>query len=614
MTGEERALLVYDGDCAFCRLWIDHWRTLTGERVQYVTSQEIAQKFPDVPRENYARAVQLIDEDGSRASGAAAVFRLYAKRQGFGWMKRLYEAPAVAPVSEWVYRYVARHRPFFLKMTHLLWGKNIEAPRYGLTARLFLQALSVVYFFAFISLFSQLPGLVGERGVLPAQVFLQTLRAEHGLAAVWIAPTLAWFGAHAGALQFMALLGALGALLSFGGVLLAPCFLLMWALYLSLVVAGQSFVGFEWDVLLLEAGFLAIFLVPFRRSVGYRSRLEVSTTVVWLYRFLLFRLFLASALAKLISADGVWRGLSVSASFFETQPLPTVFSWFLHQMPGGVMSALVVLGIILELCVSILCLLPLRARRVGAALMSAYHIFWLFAGNFSFLHALGLVLCLMLLDDAVIERVFPRLRAAREHGIAHDRPKRSRITTALALILVTLGLTRLAAPFMRLPAPALLLTAILSPLRISNDYGMSAVSGIASRQEIVIEGSSDGVVWKEYAFEQKPGETKRVSGQVFSLRQRLDWRLVRAAYGEPDDSPWIANVMIRLLQGSKPVLALFDADPFPSSPPKYVRATLYAYRFTTIAERARDGAWWRREMKSSYLPILSLGTQPGGAP
>ena len=121
MTGEERALLVYDGDCAFCRLWIDHWRTLTEERVQYVSSQEIAEKFPDVPREKYARAVQLIDDDGSRASGAAAVFRLYAKRQGFGWVTRLYEAPAVAPVSEWVYRFVGRHRPFFLKVTRLLW-------------------------------------------------------------------------------------------------------------------------------------------------------------------------------------------------------------------------------------------------------------------------------------------------------------------------------------------------------------------------------------------------------------------------------------------------------------------------------------------------------------
>ncbi|MFA5853620.1 MAG: lipase maturation factor family protein [Patescibacteria group bacterium] len=613
MAGEERALLVYDGDCASCNLWVDHWRTLTGERVQYTSSQEIAEKFPDVPREKYARAVQLIDADGSRLEGAAAVFALHAKRPGFGWMKKLYEAPAVAPVSEWVYRLVARHRPFFLKLTHLLWGKKLETPRYGLTSRLFLQALSAIYFFAFISLLSQLPGLVGEQGLLPAQTSLAAARAEHGFAAVWLAPTFAWFGAHTGALQFMALLGTLAALLAFGGILLAPCLALMWALYLSLVVIGQSFAGFQWDLLLLEAGFLAIFLVPFRRAVSYRSRLETSGTVLWLYRFLLFRLLLASGFMRFFPEGAGWFNLSFLSSYFETQPLPTTIAWFAHQVPVGVLSVLALFLCVFELLVPFLFFLPSRARRLGALLMAGYQLFWLLTGNFAFLHLLALVLCLPLLDDALIERVLPRLRAKHPFVPARDGVWRRRLITTLAVALVTLGLTRLFAIFTRVPAPALLLTAVIAPLRVSNDYGFFGVT-TAARQEVIIEGSTDGVVWKEYGFVQKPGDPKRAPGWAMVFQSRLDWRMWSAARSEPTTYPWVAHLMIRLLQGSEPVLALFEENPFPQSPPKYVRATLYAYRFTTPEERARDGAWWRREMKSSYLPTLSLGAQPGGAP
>ena len=624
MDGKDRALLVYDGECAFCRTWVDHWRTLTADRVQYATSQEIAASFPDVPREKYARAVQLIDDDGTRHEGAAAVFRLYAKRPGFGWMKRLYEAPAVAPVSEWCYRLVARNRPFFLRLTRLLWGKKIEAPKYGLTARIFLQALSAVYFFAFLSLLPQLSGLVGAQGMLPAESYLVALRAEHGVLAVWLAPTLAWLGAHDGALQFMALLGIILSFLAFGGVLLAPCLLLLWALYLSLSIVGQSFTAFPWDFLLLEAGFLAIFLVPFRRAVGYRSRVEASSVVVWLYRFLLFRLLFGSGLMKLLSGDASWRDLAALAFHFETQPLPTAAAWFAHHAPAGLLKAATLFALASELVVPFLFFLPRRARQLGALLAIGYQVLLLLTGNFAFLNWLAIALCLLLLDDAFILSFRPKRNEAEESVRSETDPSaalgmtkrgklRARMVTVLAFVLVTLGLTRLAAPFMRLPTPVLLFTAILSPLRISNDYGLFPVMA-ASRPEVVIEGSLDGVTWQEYAFAAKPGDPARAPGWIAPFQPRLDWQLWYAARSEPGVQPWTLHLMVRLLQGSKPVLALFESDPFPVSPPKFVRATLYAYRFTTPEERERDGAWWRREMKAPYLPTLSLGAEPGDAP
>jgi hypothetical protein len=387
----------------------------------------------------------------------------------------------------------------------------------------------------------------------------------------------------------------------------------MWALYLSLVVVGQTFTGFEWDLLLLEAGFLAIFLVPFRRAVGYRSRLEASGTVVWLYRFLLFRLLLASGLMKFLS-EGVARSdLSFWISYFETQPLPTAIAWAAHQLPEAVLKTTELAAFAFELLVPFLFFLPCRARRLGALLMAGYQFFWILIGNSAFLHWTTLALCLLLLDDALLERAVPRFRAKQSTASVPGVPRRTRLVAALAVVLVTLGLTRLFAPFLRLPAPALLLAAVVAPLRISNDYGFFSGTETA-RQEIILEGSADGIVWKEYAFVQKPGDPKRSPGWIVPLSLRLDWRMWSAARGEPDASPWIAHLMIRLLQGSEPVLALFEADPFPQSPPKFVRATLYAYRFTTTEERKRDGSWWRREMKSSYLPTLSLGTQPGGAP
>ncbi len=606
---EERALVIYDGDCAFCRLWIDAWREETGDRVHFAPSQEIAKKFPDVPREKYARAVQLIDEDGTRYEGAEAVFRVLAKRPGRGWLIRVYEAPAVAPVTEWAYRLIARHRPLCLKLTRLLWGEKIERPRYGLTARIFLQALAVVYFVAFVSLLPQLPGLVGEQGMLPAASYLSAVHAQRGGAAYWLVPTLAWFNAHAGALQLMAIAGALLALLAFGGILLAPCFLLMWILYLSLVSVGQDFTAFQWDSLLLEAGFLAIFLVPFRRSVSYRSRLEASSIVMWLYRFLLFRLTFSSGAVKLLSGDRSWRNLSALSFHFETQPLPTALAWYADHLPSWILKLMTLGTLGIELIVPFLFLLPRRARRLGAAITVCFQLLLIATGNFAFFNWLTLALCLALLDDGWIERFWPYL-AAKAHPDAALRPARQKILAGLAVLMIALGLTHLVLLFTPVPAPALALTVALEPFRISNDYGLFAVM-TTSRPEIMIEGSNDGLAWRAYPWKWQPDDVKRAPGFVAPFQPRLDWQMWFAALGGSEQNPWTVNLALRLLQGSKPVLALFASNPFPDAPPRLLRMTLYTYRFTTPAERAKDGAWWRRELKTAYLPTFSL---TGGSP
>ncbi len=182
----------------------------------------------------------------------------------------------------------------------------------------------------------------------------------------------------------------------------------------------------------------------------------------------------------------------------------------------------------------------------------------------------------------------------------------------LATLVVILGLTRLSAFFVAPPRILALLDTAVAPLRLVNGYGLFAVM-TTHRQEIVIEGSDDDVTWKEYAFRDKPGDVKRAPRFIAPFQPRLDWQMWFAALGDAEQTPWFGDLMIRLLQGSRPVLALLKENPFPDAPPKYVRAIAYVYRFTTLDERRKDGAWWKRQMKVEYYPPTSLSSLTGGA-
>ena len=124
-----KPLLIYDGGCNFCKRWIARWKLITGDLVDYSSSQEAAGRFPQIPKENFAQAVQLIEPDGKVTSGAQAVFKTLAAVPGKGGGLWLYEnIPGFAGASEWFYGIVARHRGFFSKITVLLWGENLEPP------------------------------------------------------------------------------------------------------------------------------------------------------------------------------------------------------------------------------------------------------------------------------------------------------------------------------------------------------------------------------------------------------------------------------------------------------------------------------------------------------
>src|SRR3984885_1213529 len=264
----ERPLLLFDGDCGFCRFWVARWRAATRGQVDFAPAQQEAARFPEIAKESWKRSVQLVTPTGEVYGGAEAVFRTQAYAPERRWMLGVYRrVPGAQFVSEAAYRLVERHRGFFSWLTWLGWGRDPEPSSYILSRWFFLRLLGLVYVIAFVSLWGQLAGLVGAHGILPVGNFLQGAQRAYGAEAYHLFPTLAWIGSvnssDAG-LKFLCGAGALAGVLVVVGVVTAPALALAWVFYLSLVTVGQDFLSFQWDILLLEIGFLAIFLAPWR--------------------------------------------------------------------------------------------------------------------------------------------------------------------------------------------------------------------------------------------------------------------------------------------------------------------------------------------------------------
>ena len=610
-SSSPKPLLVYDGNCSFCRLWIERWRTLTRDRVQFAPFQEVAAQFPEIPREDFARAVQLILPDGRVSSAAEAVFRALAFAPGWAWMLWLYQhLPGVAPVAEVVYRFVARNRNPLYRLTRLFWGQHFERPSFSLASWLFLRLVGVAYFFAFLSLATQILGLIGQNGILPASEFLGMIHSRVGAERYWFFPTLAWLSASDTALRVMSVGGVIGAVLlifDIAPILILP---LVWVLYLSLVTVGQDFLAFQWDSLLLETGFLVIFLAPWRLWPRRSTEAEPPTVPRWLLWFLLFRLMFSSGVVKLASGDPTWRNLTALEYHYYTQPLPTPIAWYVHLAPPWFQHASTVFVFFVELAIPFLIFAPRLWRFVGGGFLILLQLLIALTGNYAFFNLLTVALCLLLFDDAFLARFFPRGLAERLR-VATPNPRRFSfrrwVTAPVALVIFAAGLLQLAdvLSIEWVPAPAFHLLSDLGPMRMVNGYGLFAMM-TTERPEIVIQGSNDGETWLDYPFKFKAGDLNRAPRWVEPFQPRLDWQMWFAALADYRSSPWFSHLIFQLLKGSPPVLALLARNPFPESPPKYLRALIYDYQFTTWRERRVHGEWWHRSLRGEYFPTVSL--------
>jgi predicted DCC family thiol-disulfide oxidoreductase YuxK len=632
-----KPLMIFDGNCGFCSLWIRRWRHATGDHVDYLPSQDprIGAQFPEVPRERFAAAVQLIETDGSVYGGAEAVFRALACNSHDHWLLDWYRnSPGFAHVTEWGYGIVAGHRTLFSILTRLAWGRHVEPPSQILVRWVFLRSIGIIYLVAFVSLWVQIIGLVGSNGILPAKATMEALKRQVDAQRIgWeryhVFPTLCWFDSSDRFLKVQCAVGAGLALLLIVGIAPAPCLFLLWLVYLSLSTVCREFLSFQWDILLLQVGFLSIFFAPLQLLPGWRREAPPSRLMLWLLRCLLFQLMFESGCVKLVSRDPAWRDLTALTFHYETQPLPTWIGWYAHQLPVWAQKASTVFMFGIEMIVPFLIFAPRRLRHFACFALALLQVLILLTGNYCFFNLLTLALCLLLLDDAAPSSVLPsRLRSAfapPSASIANptdgNREKSGRgvptpgrwkwplpVTIPLAFITLAISLLQISAMFglsLMWPGPLVGVYQWLAPFRTFNHYGLFAVM-TTSRPEIIIEGSNDGLTWQEYEFKYKPGDLKRRPRFVEPHQPRLDWQMWFAALSDYRRNPWLVNFCVRLLQGSPEVLSLLERNPFANGPPRYVRARLYDYHFTDFSTRRKTGAWWRRELKGEYLPVISL--------
>jgi hypothetical protein len=456
---------------------------------------------------------------------------------------------------------------------------------------IFVKLLGVIHLVAFASLWSQLDGLLGSNGILPAQKYLDAVKESVPDSSRFLEyPTIFWWSASDTALGVACAFGVAAALLILAGIGTRLALVVEFVLYLSLSTVARVFLAYQWDILLLEVTITAIFLAGPSPGIG----------AFGINRLLFFKLVFSSGIAKLMSGDETWRNLSALEYHYETQPLPTPLAWWAHQLPPGFHEVSTLATFFIQLVVPFCLFLP-RPLRLAAVVLSAFHqLLIALTGNYCFFNLIALALLLLFVDDAVWKKILrreaPLLRETRTPAWLDGAR-----AVGLALLVVANGFVF--ARTLRVAGDRPDLLELIAPFRAVNGYGLFAVM-TTERKEIIIEGSDDGVEWKPYTLPHQPGDLTRRPEFVAPHQPRVDWQMWFAALGTVRQNGWFQALLWRLFEGSKEVSALFETNPFPGVPPKYLRAELYLYRFTSGDEREATGAFWKREYLGPYVPVV----------
>jgi predicted DCC family thiol-disulfide oxidoreductase YuxK len=603
--------MIWDGECHFCKRWIERWREITGGKVDYVTYQEASGRFGEIPVDQFKRAVAFIEPDGKTFFAAEAVFRSLRYRSSRKWLAWSYDqVPGFAAISELGYKAVASHRKAASAITRLLWGEDVRPPTYFWARRWFLRALGLIYLIAFVSLWVQVEGLIGSNGVSPVSQFLPAVHEQLGRRACSLLPTLCWFNSSDIFLHFLCGGGVVLSLLLIAGIVPVISLIALFVFYLSLTIAGQAFLSFQWDILLLETGFLAIFLAPWQGSWKRNREAPLSRAALFLLKLLLFKLMVMSGIVKLTSGDDCWWNLTALDYHYWSQPLPTIFGWWADQSPEWFKHFSVAFCLAVEIIAPVFIWAPRRLRLVAAGLMIFLQVIIALTGNYCFFNLLAIALCLLLIDDAAISR--RRAADAIDDGSYSHRGRASRWSILAPGIVIVVMLPINAwliftafKPDAEWPRPLTFIYGNLEPFRIANGYGLFRVM-TKDRREIVIEGSADGIDWLPYEFKWKPGNVMRVPGWCAPHQPRLDWQMWFAALGTAQENPWFIRLVTCLLEEKPEVIQLLAENPFPHTPPRFIRATFYRYRFATASEHRESGEWWKRQELGEYLRPVSL--------
>jgi lipase maturation factor len=466
---------------------------------------------------------------------------------------------------------------------------DLSAPDYQLARLAIERGLGAIYLIAFIVAATQFPALCGERGLEPANRIVRGTRFLR-------TPSVFHLGYSDTRLRVVAVAGAaLAAAILVGLPQGAPlpvtmlCWFGLWALYLSIVNVGGTFYGFGWETLLLEAGFLAIFL-------GNAS-VAPPWPVILGFRWLAFRVEFGAGLIKL-RGDECWRDLTCMEFHHETQPLPNPLSWFFHHLPRPVHRLEALGNFVAQLALPFGLFLPQPIATVAALLMILTQLYLVVSGNYAWLNWVTIVILAAGVADPVL-------------GVLGGDFSPSPAWFSVAVVAATILIAVLSYyPVRNMASRYQAMNASFDPFHLVNTYG--AFGSVSRRRyEVIVEGTSEATLtaateWREYEFRAKPGNLRRTPPQVAPYHLRLDWLMwflpLSPMYGES----WFGPFLSALLRGDRAVLALMGRNPFPDGPPVYVRARLYLYRYTSWRERRQTGAWWKRTAAGDFVGPVRL--------
>jgi hypothetical protein len=470
----------------------------------------------------------------------------------------------------------------------------LNAPDYWLSRLLLQRTLGLIYLVAFLVAVNQFLPLLGERGLLPAPRFLRAVPPRRAPSIFHLHYSDRFFLVVAWAGVVLSVSVIIG--LADGGPLWLSMLVwfLLWALYQSIVNVGQIFYAFGWESLLLESGFLAIFLGS--------SITTPPWLVILMMRWLLFRVEFGAGLIK-IRGDPCWRDLTCLYYHHETQPMPNPLSWFFHQLPRPLHRVEVLGNHFAQLIVPIGLFFPQPIAAIAGSIIFLTQGWLVLSGNFSWLNAVTMVLALASFDNGWLQHVVPL-----STPVLQAQPLwYAGAVVALALLIAVLSYW----PAHNLLSRRQLMNASFNPLHLVNTYGaFGSITRV--RYEIVVEGTSEefpdtNADWRAYAFKGKPGDPGRLPPQFAPYHLRLDWLMWFAAMSSsPSEHEWFVPFVIKLLRGDRPTLKLLRRNPFPERPPLFIRARLYRYRFTTPQERRSTRQWWARQLVGDYLPPVRL--------
>lgn len=461
---------------------------------------------------------------------------------------------------------------------------------YTIIVSWFPRLIGLIYLFAFFPFLFQIKGLIGESGILPLSNYLDYYRRVIPIKKrLWYLPSVFWWRSDDRALMAVIWAGVILSLLLIAGVFPPLLLLLLYVLYISVVSAGQDFLSFGWEGLLLETTVHAFLL----------SWTVIPNPVVWIsVNFLLFRFFFQAGLIKLKTHDRTWRDLTAVAYHYQSQPLPNTIAWYVHKLPLWFQKGSTFLMFVLELVApfGIFFTEEIRLFTFFALFLLQWAI-WV-TGNFSFLNHLSVVMIVILIGNRYLEPILGAAPQAQEASLWLQVPLYVLGTGLLFIQVITfLNQIQFNATFSQILRE-------VSPFHLGNRFAIFG-SMTTKRYEIVVEGSEDGILWKEYLFWYKPSEITRRPRRIAPYQPRLDWQAWFLPFSSYQDNPWFHYFLIRLLQGKPAVLALLRYNPFPDKPPHYVRAKIYDYVFSDFKTKHETGQWWSRQLIGAYSPILS---------